>query len=355
VSWSDVGAKNLAAVAGGSGPDIYTGGLSMGIQLGAKGGVLDLAKQYPDDVAAMQKVANKGTWDSIVDVNGALYGVPYDLTLQLLMYRTDVLAAAGVKAAPTTWDEFVAAIKAVRDANGGKGGLVSDWGTSSWLDFSPFLWQADGNFYTPDCKSAIINDENGLKALEFYASLYKDLGTPADASDAATNFANGTYPLWLTGNWNAGSIDTAKPEVKGKWSVAVLPAGPTGKNTAFIGGRVIGIMGYSKNADSAWDLIKFMYTEDGAKAMIAKAEEKSALFFPAVNDFVKFTTKLDATALTAIKSQLDDSQGPPNCPGFEEKNKDVTTAIQNVLFKDGDPQEALDASADALDAGLTGK
>jgi ABC-type glycerol-3-phosphate transport system substrate-binding protein len=355
VSWSDVGAKNLAAIAGKEGPDIYTGGLSMGIQLGAKGGVVDLAKAYAKDVAELQKVANKGTWDSIVDVSGALYGVPYDLTIQLLLYRPDILEAAGIKAAPQTWDELVTALKAVRKAAGDKGGMLSDWGQTSWLDFSTFLWQAGGNFYTPDCKSSIINDENGLKALEFYAALYKELGTPADPGDAATNFANGTYPLWLGGSWNAANLDTSKPEIKGKWEVVVLPAGPTGKRTAFIGGRVIGIMGYSKNADAAWDLIKFLYTEDGAKAAVAMAETKGATFFPPVNEYVKFNTKFSAKALEAIKSQLDDSQGPPNCPGFEEKNKEVTTQLQNVLLKDGDPQEALDASAAALDSGLTGE
>src|SRR5262245_51292773 len=41
VSWSDAYAKMLAAATSGQGPDLITGGLSFGIQLGAKGGMVN--------------------------------------------------------------------------------------------------------------------------------------------------------------------------------------------------------------------------------------------------------------------------------------------------------------------------
>lgn len=351
VSWDDAFAKFLAAATSGQGPDVITGGLSFGIELGSKGGMVDLAKKFPDDVKKIKEAANKGVLASIQSLDGAMYGVPYDVTVELMYYRQDALEKAGVKAVPKTWEEMAAAAKAIRAANGGKGGFTLDWGNAGWLGFANYLWQAGGDFYSPDCKTAIINNDKGLVALKYFASLYTDMGAPSGTIDLPNGLVTGEYPLGVSGNWLVASIDSSKPEIKGKWNVALMPAGPSGKSTAFIGGRIIGIMSYSKAVDPAMDLIRFIYTDDAAKASIKVAADKSAIFLPAQTAAQEFFS-VATDKLPGIKAQLADAKGPPNCPGFEIANKEVDRLIQTVVFKGADPQEALDAMADELQKGL---
>lgn len=351
VSWGDAYAKMLAAVTSGSGPDIITGGLSFGIQLGAKGGMVDLAAKYPDDVAAIKKAANEGIWTSLVSTDGKTFAVPYDLTVQLFYYRPDILQKAGIKEAPKTWEELTAAVEAVRKLNGGKGGLQFGWGNNDWIAYFPFLYQNGGDFYSADCKEVVVNDEKGVGALKAFAKFYTDYGAPTDASDPLTPFADGTYPMLIDGSWELGSIDTSKPEIKGKWAVALLPAGPAKKSTAFIGGRGIGIMSFSKSPDDAMSLIKYMYTKDASKAIIDVAVSKNAIFFPPATEFQDLMPLGDN--LKAVQAQLADAIGPPNCAGFEETNKDLTTQIQNVVLKGADAQDALDTAADSMKTGLS--
>ncbi|GAA5770380.1 hypothetical protein [Streptosporangium roseum] len=42
--------------------------------------------------------------------------------------------------------------------------------------------------------------------------------------------------------------------MKDKWATTLLPAGPAGQG-AFIGGRIVGVMSYSKHAAQAADFI----------------------------------------------------------------------------------------------------
>ena len=67
---------------------------------------------------------------------------------------------------------------------------------------------------------------------------------------------NGEYPIGQTGNWALFGIPAGRPKLEGKWAIAALPAGPSKKRTAFIGGRVIGIMSYSKNQDAAANFLR---------------------------------------------------------------------------------------------------
>ena len=54
-----------------------------------------------------------GIWDTSV-VDGALLGVPWYVDTRLLFYRRDILRAAGVDAAPRTWEEWAQAMAAVK-------------------------------------------------------------------------------------------------------------------------------------------------------------------------------------------------------------------------------------------------
>jgi ABC-type glycerol-3-phosphate transport system substrate-binding protein len=338
IDWSSAHARMLTAAASGEGPDIITGGLSWGIEFGELGGMVDLNAGYPDDIAAMQESENAGMWSSIVSTDGAVYGVPYDLTSYLFIYRPDILAEYGFEQAPQTWDELLALQQAFNEANG-EGGFAINWGNTDWLGYSNFLWQAGGDWYDADC-NPIIDSVEAEDALNFYASMY-DAGATTDTGvslDAGID--SGMYPFGYTGSWIIGGMDANYPNSVGKWAVTSMAAGPTGTRTAFIGGRVIGVMSYSSNVDESFDLIKFIRTEEGAQALIDAAVAQNNLFIPPQNDFIQYTAFGDVVR-DALIAQLDDAKGPPNCPGWEAATSDVTLQIQSVIFEGTDAADAV--------------
>ncbi len=351
ISWSDAHAKMLAAATSGTGPDIITGGLSWGIEFGKLGGMIDMKAQYPELEAEIEKIAHPQVMASIKSPEGEVYGVQWDLTTMMMYYRPDVLKeVTGSDKAPATWEEYTAALEKLQAA-GKKGGLLQ-WGNTQWLQYFNFLYAAGGSLYDSGCTKATVNSPEGLTSLKFFADLYTKYKFPTDASpDMETGLATGDYPLGISGSWVAGGLDISHPEIAGKWALAPLPAGPSGKRTSFIGGRVMGIMSYSKNADVAMQFIRSIYTDETIAAMSAMAKSLNVVYIP---PSVNYVDKIQAAPSTvdAIRVTLLDSMGPPNCLGWEESSKTLEQAIQEVILNGADPQKALDTGAAAMDAAL---
>lgn len=348
IPWSDAHAKVLAAAAARSGPDIISGGLSWGIELGKLGGMVDLTTKYPALTSTVTKTANPGVLKSVISTDGKLYAVPYNLTIQLQYLRPDLLKAAGVSGAPKTWDQLSADIGKLQ--TGGKKGYVVAWGNLDWIGYFPYLYQAGGSLYDKTCSKAIINSAQGVKALTFFASLYTKYKLPTDANpDLGGGLDNGNYPLGTS--YSTLNFDTTYPKMAGKWAISKLPAGPTGKSTGFIGGTVIGITSYSKSPDVAADFLKTLYDPKVAQAVIKGADKAGVFFIPPRTDFAQYLN-LPAERKAALIAQLGDAAGPPNCSGWEASTPDVLKAIQSVILNKADPKAALDQAAAAMNSNL---
>ena len=65
------------------------------------------------------------------------------------------------------------------------------------------------------------------------------------------------------------------PEIAGKWSIAPLPKGPSGKRTAFIGGRTMGIFSKSAMKKESWEFIKFLFKPENQVKIIKGTGSKN--------------------------------------------------------------------------------
>lgn len=340
VPWGDAMTKYSAAIASKTGPDIITGGLSYGIELGAKGGLVDLAKKAPDLVATMNKHANKGLIKATKGADGTLFAVPYDITVQMQYWRTDLMAKA-----PATWAEFAAEVE--RQIAAGNKGFAQQWGNMGWLGFFPYLAQAGGALYDEGCTRSLLDTPAATQALTYYASLYTKYKIPSDTwPDADAGFEAGTFPLMQTGSWIYTTLDTTRPKVAGKWGVTALPAGPAGRSTAFLGGTVVGVTQFSPNVDLAVAFVKTLYETPVVKAMMETALQNKVLWVPGGREDLIGESGLPADRRKALLTQLADAEGPPNCKGWLRAEAAVTRAIQQVVLAGADPKQALaDAAA----------
>lgn len=76
--------------------------------------------------------ANRFVDGNIQKIQPGIYGVPIDLMNIQMLYNKKLLAKAGVKEAPKTFDEFLANIAALKKV--GVSGLVSGWGEIWMID-----------------------------------------------------------------------------------------------------------------------------------------------------------------------------------------------------------------------------
>src|SRR5690349_19310873 len=75
VPWADAMSKYSAALASRTGPDVITGGTTFGIDLCAKGALIDLNQRAPDLVKLLNQYAVPGALRSVRRPDGVMHAV----------------------------------------------------------------------------------------------------------------------------------------------------------------------------------------------------------------------------------------------------------------------------------------
>ena len=333
IAWGEAHSKYLTAVAGGVQPDIGTMGLTWGVEFGQLGALVDLRQLFPEDTTAIQRQTFPGQWNSIEE-SGRVYGIPFDLALQLLYYRSDLIPKP-----PRTWDELTDLLK--RLAQDDRRMLI-DWGGLSWIGYAPFLWQAGGDFYqtvggriTPT-----LDSPQAVRALEFFRDLYTRYQVPKTSIPVEQGLRTGEFPLAISGNWKIVSLTVGVPEIAGKWAVEVLPQGPGGKRTAFLGGRILSIFANSSHKAEAWQFVRFLFEPAVQVKLYEAALQTQDAYLPS-NLATWETLPMDAAMKTVLKQQAEDAKGPPAVPGWTESTHVVEEAIQRAILYNTDPHAEL--------------
>jgi len=334
ISWGNAHSKYLISIAGDVTPDIGTMGLTWGMEFGELGAMVDLRKEFPDDVADLAKKNFAGIVES-TRLGEKVFGVPLDMTEQVIYYRTDI-----VKEAPDTWEELSALLTELKSQGRG---MLLDWGALEWIGFAPFLWQSGGSFYNSDYTKVVIDSPEGVRALEYFAGLYS-LGVPRANVPFEQGLRTGDYPIAISGNWKIVRLELAEPMIKGKWAIAMLPEGPSGKRTGFIGGRIMGIFSKSKKKEQAWEFIKFLSEPDvQVKLYEASLDTEDPYLPPNMLTWEKMD--MDERYKDVLESQAKEAKGPPPVLGWDASTKYVNHAIQMVILKDAGADVELKKAA----------
>jgi trehalose/maltose transport system substrate-binding protein len=204
-------------------------------------------------------------------VHGKLVAMPYNPNVQVLIYRTDLLARYGYKTPPRTWDELEK--MAVRIQAGERAKGVKDfWGfvwsgtitsESEQLTCEGLVWQAaegGGHIIEPDGKIS-VNNQDVVRAWERAAHWVGWISPPSVVSYTATDAEN---KFWVSGTaafqldwaerYEIGAVD--KP-FRDKAGVTSVPAGKRAR-VATIGAYSLGISRSAAHRAEAVKLIQFL-------------------------------------------------------------------------------------------------
>lgn len=183
---------------------------------------------YPDEFADLSSVVSADDFAAyktgVNQVDGKIYGVPFDSGVAALFYRKDIIKEAGYKESDMkdlTWEKYIEIGKAVKEK------CNVDWLTLDPSDLGQLrmMMQSAGTWYTDADGNVNIKDNEALASA---IGVYKDLmnaGFVKQTSDwdqFVGAFNNGDVATVFTGCWIAPSIRNAEDQ-SGKWAVASFP------------------------------------------------------------------------------------------------------------------------------------
>src|SRR6204780_5074211 len=299
---------------------------------------------------------------AIYRIQGKVVAMPNQpLGVQVLVYRTDLLAKYGYKTPPRTWDELekmAARIQAGERANGNKdfwgyvfaGAIATD---SEQLTMEGLEWQAaegGGHIIESDGKIS-VNNPNVIRAWERAAHWVGWISPRSVVSYTATDAEN---KFWVSGE-SAFLLSHAivyeifaedKP-FRDQAGVTSVPAGKSAR-VATIGGHALGISRFSAHRDESLKFIRFLLRKHAEfNSTYAKNRDRKVEYFevpPVMKEIYPWWYKPGESGGSEIVSRPSAVAGAQ----YEAVSKAYTRALHSVLTRESTAPAAAAALENEL-------
>jgi sorbitol/mannitol transport system substrate-binding protein len=203
-----------------------------------------------------------------LSAEGTLYGQPFYGESSFLMYRTDVLEAAGIEMpAEPTWPEVAEIAAQVDGAEPGMAGICLR-GQPGWGQvFAPLTTVVNtfgGTWFTEDWE-AQVDGEGFREAVQFYVDLVRDygeVGAPqAGFTECLNNLVQGNAAMWYDATSAAGSLEAEGSPVRGKIGYVAAPVVET-DSSGWLYAWSWSIQQASSKKQNAWEFISWASSRD---------------------------------------------------------------------------------------------
>src|SRR3954471_17228402 len=200
-----------------------------------------------------------------VNVQGGIYGIPWDSGPLGLIYRKDLLDKAGIKTPIKTWDEFATAAVKYHKANPSSYLVDMPGGQSGqWLGL---FWQNGSLPFTSDPNSFKVDLTNAKnkEVTDYWDKLYKNGSISHDTDFTSawyTGFSKGKYAGWISAAWGPIFLQSYTANSKGKWRAQALPQWSDGQTVSGNwGGSTLAVLQASKNKAAATEFARWILQE----------------------------------------------------------------------------------------------
>ncbi|TGT71938.1 MULTISPECIES: sugar ABC transporter substrate-binding protein [unclassified Mesorhizobium] len=339
-------------------------------QLDARDGSLDVAQfdtvmvnwaapQLADFNQLIKEYGAEGyNWDDFLPaakdaftVDGKVVAAPYRFLSTILHYRPDLLEAAGITAAPRTFEEFQNAATAVTEKFGGEKFGVGIYGRESEAmvrGWNPFQLSSGGRDYNLATKEILINKPESVNSLQFYADLVnKHKVTPPEAStweyDGLVAGGQADRFAMMVALAPNGTLldDPGVSKTAGKWAWSTVPgATDPSQSMGWSGGWGIGVAEASANKRWAFEFVKMATNTINLKKSAFDGNSpprKSNLADAQIVSKLKWSKAFAEQNAVPIPM--------PNDPVFAICDQQIRPHISRALLGQATAQEALDAAA----------
>jgi multiple sugar transport system substrate-binding protein len=349
IPWTAAHEKLVTAVVGEATPDVAQLGNTWVPEFQALDAIEPLDQRVASSAVVRRDDFFSGIWDTNV-IDGVTYGIPWYVDTRLLFYRTDLLAAAGVRTPIRSWEEWRAAMRAVQRSGGARWGILlptNEYGPPTVMGL-----QTGARFVEEGGRAGAFREPEFRRAFEFYTSLYRDGLAPAISATQVANvfqqFADGDFAMYITGPWNVGEFDRRLPaSMRGRWATMPLPD-PDGDypGVSSAGGSSLVLFKGSRHQDAAWRLVEFL-AEPAQQLRFARLTGDLPARLSAWQD----SALIGDPRLRAFYEQLQHVRPTPQIPEWEQisvKIMEYVEAVARGRLTTDRAVAALDADVDRM-------
>jgi multiple sugar transport system substrate-binding protein len=243
-------------------------------------GLEDLA-QEPYGVARHRAQLVPYAYNQALTRRGSVVAMPTDIGPGTLLYRTDILARAGVAEAELTrsWDSYIAAASRIKARTGAY--VIAHAQQVKDIIIRTGFKPGEGLYFDQDSR-VLVDSPRFVRAFEVARELRLrklDARVAAWSNEWAEGFRRGTLATELSGAWLVGQLSNwVAPQTKDLWRAAPLPEG------AFVayGGSFYAIprRAEPERKALAWDFIRLL-TLNRERQLLALKQYDA---FPALQD-----------------------------------------------------------------------
>lgn len=301
-------------------------------------------------------------------VNGYAYkgqqiGLGFIPVQMLMVYRKDLFEDPKYKAEfqqkyghellpPKNMEEFMQVVEFfTRDTNGD--GKIDLWGTATQMErddpimcaFSHFMYPYGGDSVDENTRKVVFNSPENLRALKDFVKMVTTYSPPGTLGyswgDMQAAMQRGQAAIQL--NWNVFMGEYEDPDkslVAGKLGYAPTP--PDKVHRSLLGGWGFGISKSSKNAEAAFEFIKFVLRKDIDKQIALNGGAAPMRISNYHDSEIKTRFPHGEASLETARF----SNPPPRVPEFPEIMEAMGLALSEAANGIRTPEEAL-ASGEA--------
>lgn len=356
VNWSpipgDYPTKMRANVASNTVPDVFYLQPSMSNEYISSGKLLNLSPYMAhDNVKASDYYST--LLNPFVCTSGQVYGLPKDWNSLGVFYNKQMFQAAGLTApsAGWTWNDLQTDAQKLTKNPGSPNSVYGAVLSADLSRWGAFLDQAGGSVLNKDATQATFNSQQGIQAMQFYDSFFKNntgaMPTTVGAPWNGDAFGKQRAAMVFEGGWLIPYMTTTYPNVQ--YGVAPLPTGPTGKPANLSFTNAWSAYSGTKHPEAAWELIKYM-----AGTTVQESNLNAGFALPTLKSLANssyFTTHPDLKVLfDAASYSYADYYGSQDTA----IHTDLSNAIQEVLLNKESTQTALNNAATQINTQLQG-
>jgi multiple sugar transport system substrate-binding protein len=194
---------------------------------------------------------------AMAEIGGALCGMPRNIDLRLLHYRTDL-----IEKPPVSWDQLVALARRTTRAPELYGFVFTGMESGLFGTFFELAESAGARVFPPSLAPE-VNNERGRWALELLRELYSTGAAPEAVAgwqyDEVHQFFRAGRAA-MVADWPGyyGSYRDKSSTVRDRFSLARMPAGPTGSVCCYAGSHTFALTRTGVKKEHARELLRFL-------------------------------------------------------------------------------------------------
>lgn len=271
--------------------------------------------------------------------NGGVFAIPETMDFNVMFYRKDILNKYGIQLPETRQQLYDYVMPALY-----QNGMEFYYGR----DFTQFLFQNGGSFYTEDGLASALDTPEAFRAFKEYTEMFTNYGVP-EVANFYQRMRSGTMPLGI-GNFNTYmQLSVAAPEIAGKWGIAPLPGvvkedGSIDRTAGAITAQGDVIMKQSTKPLESWEFLKWW---SSTPVQTRFAREVEALMgaearWNTANKEAFLSLSWSEEDVEVIKEQWEWAEETPIVLGGYFTSRHLTNAWTSVVISGQDVREALE-------------